>query len=142
VQRLRQELQLRCTEKLGQLARAQNSMTRNNHKQHRRRWLSFQDFLAKEVPTAVPGDIPLKTIEWLTTLGASLTSPDSLEAEDLCLTCRQPGAWIAEGCPLQSGAFVIAPVARLDPTRWKGQVKHAITCRFLRNLPLQSIKQD
>ena len=94
------------------------------------------------MPKAAPGKIPLKTIEWLTTLGASLTSPDSLDTEDLCSTCRRPGPWIAEGCSLQSGAFGIAPVTRLDPTRWKSQVKHAIKCKFLRNLPLQAIKQD
>ena len=121
---------------------AQTSVTGHNRKQDRRRWLSFQDFMAREVPTAVPGEIPLETTEWLTTRGASLTSPDSLDTEDLCLTCRQPGPWIAEGCSLQSGAFGIAPVARLDPTRWKSQVKHAMKCKLLRILPLQAIKQD
>ena len=95
VQRLRQELHICCTEKLGQLALAQTSMTKSNSKQRRRRWLAFKDFIAREVPKAVPGEIPLKTTEWLTTLGASLTSPDSLDTEDLCSTCRQTGPWIA-----------------------------------------------
>ena len=98
--------------------------------------------MAKEVPATALGEIPLQTTEWLTTLGASLTSPDSLDTEDLCSTCRRPGPWIAEGCSLQSGAFVIAPVARLEPTRWTGQVKRAMKCKILRNLPLQAIKQD
>ena len=98
--------------------------------------------MAKEVRTTVPGEIPVKTTQWLSNLGASLTPPDSLAANDLCSTCRQPGAWIAEGCSLESGAFVIAPTTRLDPTRWKGQVKHAMKCLLLRNQPLQAIKQD
>ena len=61
VQRLRQELQICCTEYLGQLALAQTNMTKNNYKQHRRRWLAFKDFIPREVPKAVPGKIPLKS---------------------------------------------------------------------------------
>jgi hypothetical protein len=37
---------------------------------------------------------------------------------------------------------VLALATRLDPTRWRSQFKHAMKCNFLRNLPMQAIKQD
>ena len=99
-------------------------------------------FLAQEVLTAVPGEIEVKSTQWLSSLGACLTLPDSLVADDLWSTCREPGAWFADGCSLESGAFVIAPTTRLAPTRWTGQIKHAIKCYFFRNVPMPTIKQD
>ena len=116
-------------------------MTRNSHKQHKRSWTAFRDFLDNAaVATAVPGEN--KPTTWLSSLGASLTSPDSLVPEDVCSTCSAPGAWVAEGCSPESSAFALAPTTRLDPTRWGSLIKHAMQCNFLRNLPTQAIKQD
>ena len=71
-----------------------------------------------------------------------MASPDSLAPEDVCSTCSAPGAWVAEGCPPESGAFALALATRLDPTRWRSQFKHAVKFNFLMNLPTQAIKQD
>ena len=90
----------------------------------------------------MPGKTRLKSSMWLSNLGASLTSPDSLVANGACSTCRAPVAWIADGCSLASGAFVLAHTTRLDHTRWRGQIKHAMKCSFFRTLPMQYIKQD
>ena len=123
------------------LVRAQPGMTKNSHTQHTRRWTKFQDMLDKAAfITSEPG--LNKSTMRLGNLGTSLTSPDSLAPEDVCSTCSAPGAWVAEGCSLESGAFGLTPATRLDPTRWRSQCKHAMKCNFLRNLPTQAIKQD
>ena len=81
--RLVKELELCTKAKLEELVRARPGMTKNNHTQHKRRWTKFQDLLDKAaVVTSEPAEN--KSTTCLCSLGASLTSPDSLAPEDVC----------------------------------------------------------
>ena len=86
-------------------------MTKNNATSHKRTWTAFAKML-----TAASTEPGYKTsTAWLGSLGASMVSPDSLAPEDVCSTCSAPGAWVAEGCSLESSAFGLTPATRLDP---------------------------
>ena len=86
-------------------------MTKNNATSHKRMWNAFANMLA--AASTQPG---YKTsTAWLGSLGASMVSPDSLARDDVCSTCSAPGAWVAKGCALESGAFGLTPANQLHP---------------------------
>jgi hypothetical protein len=43
---------------------------------------------------------------------------------------------------MESGSFYFSAATRFDPTRWKGQIKQFMKCKFLKHLPSQAINQD
>ena len=71
-----------------------------------------------------------------------MACPATLVANDPCFTCRKPGAWIWQGCPLLSGTFVFGRDTPFHPAKWRGQIKHFMKCNFLANVQAQPINQD
>ncbi|MFM7989856.1 MAG: hypothetical protein ACKPKO_62130, partial [Candidatus Fonsibacter sp.] len=73
---MHKELALCVEAKVLELEQARHGMTKWNHKEHKRRWSAFRDFLKNAAADSAPPNENQSTT-WPSNIGASLTSPDS-----------------------------------------------------------------